>query len=80
VIELFAQESCPVFSKIRFLCFTFGKFCQFNDSVEVNTGHVCFYGDMFSKKKKKEKRASKWEKTETLITHNGKEKEGNAST
>ena len=47
----------------------------------MNTGHVCFYGDMFSKKKKKkEKRASKWEKTETLITHNGKEKEGNAST
>lgn len=34
-IELFAQESCPMFSKVRFLCFTFGKSRQFNDSVEV---------------------------------------------
>jgi hypothetical protein len=33
---------------------------------------------MFSKKM--EKRASKWEKTEILITHNGKEQKGNAST
>jgi hypothetical protein len=66
VIELFAQESCPVFSKIRFLCFTFGKFCQFNDSVEVNTGHVCFYGDMFSKKKKRKKEQANGRKLKHL--------------
>jgi len=65
VIELFAQESCPVFSKIRFLCFTFGKFCQFNDSVEVKYQGMrwipvmfVFTVTCFQKKKKKGKNSN----------------------